>query len=143
MTQRNWGICKYDVTVSIKPNTGEYYTGIFLKKKKWYCPRCVYTPSQKLCSVALCVRACPFIDQALLFLQWHSTRYFLSHLIVTFWAFSTQWAAVTTQLESTKVPPHWNITCGGVVIKSSACHGQAPKGASVPPTILLLVLYPK
>ena len=133
MTQRNRGICKYDVTVSIKLDTGKYYTGIFKQKK-------IVSPSLsarllRSCALLHCVRASPL-------LQWHSTRYFLSYLIVTFRAFSTQWAAVTTQLESTKVPPHWNITCGGVVIRSSACHGQAPKGASVPPTILLLVLYP-
>ena len=52
MTQRNWEICKYDVIVSIKLDTGKYYTGIF--KQKNGIARAVCTPSQKLCSVALC-----------------------------------------------------------------------------------------
>ena len=53
---------------------------------------------------------------------------------------SRQWAAVTTHRGSTKVPPQ-NWKPEGVLI--CACHGQAPLGAAVPPTIRVLGLYPQ
>ena len=54
MTQRNWGICKYDVTVSIKPNTGEYYTGIFLKKKMVLPALCLHAFSEVVQCCTVC-----------------------------------------------------------------------------------------
>ena len=51
---------------------------------------------------------------------------------------AVQWAAVTTHCSSTKVPPQ-NPKPRDVI---NACQGQAPLGASVPPTILDLGLYP-
>lgn len=51
----------------------------------------------------------------------------------------TQWAAVTTHCEWTKVPPQKGNPLRVLIW---ACHGQAPWGAWVPPTIRPLGLYP-
>ena len=45
----------------------------------------------------------------------------------------TQWLAVTTHCGDTKEPPQKTYPVGDHL--SIACHGQAPGGASSPPTI--------